>query len=89
MRERLAEAGVAPCDAAVGTVFNDDPDVKLGVLATRDGRSFSFDFRENDRLPPADYAGEARLDRWEELTEPREKWMYEDHTRLARRILGL
>ena len=44
LRTRLAEVGVAPTDAAVGSLFPDDVNLEFGILATRDGRAFSFEF---------------------------------------------
>ena len=89
VRERLVEEEIALEDAAMGTLFRDDPDVEFGVLASRDGRSFTFDFREIEPYPPSDFVGEARLDRWEELTEPRDKRTYGEGIRYALRVLGL
>ena len=88
-RERLAQEGIALEDAAVGILFRDDPDIQFGVIASRAGRSFTFDFREIEPYPPADFVGDARLDRWEELTEPRDKWTYARDADYARRVLGL
>jgi hypothetical protein len=57
VRDRLAQEGIAPTDAAVGILFRDDGDIEFGVLATMDGRAFTFDFTDLEHPPPTDFWG--------------------------------
>jgi hypothetical protein len=71
LRERLQQEGIPPEGAAIGTLFPDDPSMEFGIVASRDGRTFSFDFdflRDPDGNPVA-----GRLDAWVVNFEPLDK----------------
>ena len=44
LRSRLGKEGIEPEDVAVGTLFPDDPSMEFGVVVSKDGRAFAFDF---------------------------------------------
>lgn len=64
VRARLQAEGIAPEDAAIGTMFPDDVKLVYGVILSRDGRSFDFDIEEQPD-------GTSRLFRWAPF--PRER----------------
>lgn len=68
VRTRLAQAGIAPEDAAIARKNTEDSALEFVVLVARDGRGFSFEF---DWLRDEEGRGlsyeDARVSEWEEL----------------------
>jgi hypothetical protein len=44
LRRRLGEERIDPRDAAIGTLFPDDGSMEFGIVVSRGGRAFAFDF---------------------------------------------
>ena len=44
LRKRLGDERIDPRDAAIGTLFPDDGSMEFGIVVSRDGRAFAFDF---------------------------------------------
>lgn len=80
VRARLAAEGVAPTDAAVGTLFSDDVNVLFGLIEAKDGRSFWFTFEQP--------RGESwRFFQWGEVAPEMRPGLYERFLATARALL--
>lgn len=87
LRARLEQARIRVEDAAIASKNTEDVRLEFGLLVTRDGRSFSFefDFLRDEQGHELTYE-DARVTSWEELDE-RARTLYEPRLEPGRALL--
>jgi hypothetical protein len=86
IRVALRDEGVAPNDAAIGILFPDGS-VEFGIIATRDGRVFSFELQDGEMGDLDRRFQEGSLYSWDELLDESQRAAYAGPIQAARRLL--
>lgn len=89
LRQCLTKEGVAPADAVVCRMHDEDVQLEFGIIATPDDRAFSFELdflREAEGRDVPSYE-EAWVSEWKEFDE-RLRTIYADDIEVAREIFA-